>query len=491
MVNSNAWARTAALSILLIGAAPAHPAEAGDRSGTVVAARVELQRQIGEWLTRSLAGVAAPHRVEVAVALELRGSVRELRSKQESVTPSVKIGSKSRVKLPGLGMVEGGSQGTVMPDIDIGGGARVSESVSRQVETEVARLTVMLFVDPAMPKERREMLARLASDLARIDRARGDEVVTREWLEAAGDDAGAAVVRATIQPKVPYEVLALCATGLLGATIISFGLRRGGRGGATLLRGGDRQGTAEAGPAPAADRVAGSRHADGAREELGAFKELAGATPKELVQVLAEADPSTAATIADVVGLDAEAAKLVETLLPPERRIEIGLGLATSRVLTREQLAQLEEGAARALRRVRDRIPLGGPARLADFLALAPAEVRREVLDGVAAREPELAQATRQAMVLFEDLVRLSDAAIRQVVTGLDPGTVALALIGAPESRDRVHGAVSKRLRGILETEEEAVKNAPPPKVEAARLTIEDAMRQLTDRGEPHASTPA
>jgi hypothetical protein len=239
--------RALAVAIALAGAAGVRAADSGDRIGNVFAARIELQRLIGDWLTKCLAGAAEPYRVEAIVQLELRGSIRELRSKQESAIPSVKIGGKNRVKLPGLGMVEGGGgQGNLMPEITVDGGTRVSETVSRQLETEVARLKINLFVDPSMPKERRELLVQLVNDLAGTDRARGDEVLLREWPETAKPNHGATVVQATIQSKVNWEILAICGSAILAAIIVALGIRAtrstsvvgiggGGRGGGAFL----------------------------------------------------------------------------------------------------------------------------------------------------------------------------------------------------------------------------------------------------------------
>lgn len=494
MLIPRGWGRAAAVAMALAGPVGVRAAESGDRIGSVVAARIELQRQIGEWLTKSLAGTAEPYRVEAIVQLEMKGSIREVRSKQESAVPSVKIGGKNRVKLPGLGMVEGGGgQGNLMPEISIDGGTRVSETVSRQLETEVARLKILLFVDPSMPQGRRDMLVDLVTDLAGIDRARGDQVVTREWPETAKPTHGATVVNATIQSKVPWEVIAICASALLGAVIVSFGLRgmratsAGGMGGGMGV---GAAGGAGGGGAAGSLSVAVQAEVEERRkrrEEMGAFKVLADATPRELVQVLAEVDPHTACAVADLVGFDADTAKLVETLLPAQRRVEIGIGLATPRVLTRDQLTHMENAAAQVLQRVRNRVALGGASRLAEFLAIAPEAVRREVLEGVAARDPNVAQEARQSMYLFEDLPRLSDATLRQVVTGLDPSVVALALVGAPDVRELVHAAVSKRLRAILESEEEVVKEKPAAEIAAARRAVEDALRHLNTRGEIRA----
>lgn len=494
MVTSRGWGRIAAAAIALAATAGVRAAESGDRIGNVFAARIELQRVIGDWLTKCLAGTAEPYRVEAIVQLELKGAIREIRSKQESAVPSVKIGGKNRVKLPGLGMVEGGGgQANLMPEITVDGGSRVSETVSRQLETEVARLKVILFVDPQMPQDRRELLNDLVIDLAGIDRARGDQVVTREWPEHAKPNQATTVVQATVSSKMNWDIIAICATALLGAIIVAVGLRSARAASTSVSVGGGGGGRGEGGLAgdaagaasPAAAAEAEERRKR--REEMGAFKALADATPRELVQVVAEVDPHTACAIADLVGFDAQAAGLVETMLPPQRRVEIGIGLATSRVLTRDQLSLMENAAAQVLQRVRNRVALGGAGRLAEFLAVAPEAVRKQVLEGVAARDPSLAQAARESMYLFEDLPKLSDATLRAVVTAIDPSVVALAIKDAPDIRELVHGAVSKRLRAILEAEEEVAAAKTDADVEAARRVLEDVVRQLNVRGELHA----
>ncbi len=206
-------------------------------------------------------------------------------------------------------------------------------------------------------------------------------------------------------------------------------------------------------------------------------------TPRELVQVISEVDPYTALAIVDLVGIDAEGSKLIEELLPAQRRVEIGLGLASPKVLTRDQVGQMEAVAAQVLQRIRSRVALGGPGRLAEFLSQAPAAVRDEVLGELNARDPGLARAARSAMLLFEDLPRLTDPSIRQVVAGIDPSTLAVALSGAPAVREAVAGAVSERFRSILEAEEAVVQDRPAPQIEEARRAVELLMRAAQQRG--------
>jgi flagellar motor switch protein FliG len=483
--------RAAVVLAALLIATAARAAEQGDRLGTVVAARIDMQRQLGEWLTRSLQGPAEPYRVEVAVRLELRGIVREVRAKQETATPAVKIGGRNKVKLPGLGMVEGGAQGgALMPEINIEGETRVTEQVTRSIETEVVRLGVLLFVDSAMPKDRRDQLVKLVADLAGVDRARGDDVqVMERALAPAASASGATVVTATIAPppQAAAAIVAICLSAIVAAAILAWGIGRRAAARGAGAAGGEGAGEeAAARPPLAAAEIAAAQAEQQRRRRAGGgpFRSLADATPAELVQVIADVDTPTAIAIVDLFGLGPEEARLVEATIAPERRLEIGLGLASSRVVPREDLAELEERATRALALVRSRVSLGGPARLAEFLSLAPAAVRKQVLDGVAARDEGLARAARAAMLLFDDLPKVNDVAIRRVVAAVDPAVLALALVGAPEVRERVLGVVSERLRAILEAEEEVAQGLPGQQVEAARAAVEDAMRALKARGE-------
>jgi len=236
----------------------------------------------------------------------------------------------------------------------------------------------------------------------------------------------------------------------------------------------------------AAGAAADAQAVERRRKETGAFLSLEGTTADELVQIIADVDPHTAIAIVDLFGLDDGAAKLLAAKVPPQRRTEIGLGLASPRILAREHLAQMESIATQALARVRNRVPLGGPQRLAELLARAPAAIRGELLEAIAARDPDVAREARAELILFDDLPGLDDASVKRIITGVDPATVALALAGADAARDVVLAAVSKRLRAILEVEVDLAKDRPAAEVEEARRVLERAMRVLHARGDLH-----
>ncbi|MGB8933123.1 MAG: FliG C-terminal domain-containing protein, partial [Anaeromyxobacteraceae bacterium] len=216
-----------------------------------------------------------------------------------------------------------------------------------------------------------------------------------------------------------------------------------------------------------------------------AFPSLAGASPREIAEVLSDTEPDAAAAIIESVGLAEETAKHFYALVPAARQAEIGLALGKQRVIPRTELARMAEAASAALDRVRSRVTVGGAGRLAALLSAAPDEVRSRLLDDLASRDAAVADAARGSMVVFDDLSRFTDKSVRRVVTGIDPGVVALALVNANDGvRETVLNAVSKRLRGIIEGEGEAVQERPARDVEAARRILERSMLQLHTRGE-------
>ena len=359
---------------------------------------------------------------------------------------------------------------------------RRTAQVTRTLETAVERMNIRLFVEPKMPAERRDLLKKVAGDLAGADPSRGDLV---EVQELTAPPAPAVLANRDI----PWTAIVFSVTALLSAIIIAAGLAKGGatRGGGFGSSGGGR-GAGDEGlagePIEEGTRAAGAAMAAGPGA-IRAFPGLAGATPDELVELLGEVEPVVAAVVLDLVGLDPATMRRLFERLPHERQLEIGMTLGTGRMLLRPALSAMETAADTALAKVRNRVLVGGPGRLADLLAQAPAASQQGILDAIAVRNGALAEAVRARMVFFGDLAGLADASVRQVVTSVDPATVALALVGAPEQlREVVTSAVSKRLRAILEAELEVLQERPAAEIEAARKTVEAAMHRLHRKSE-------
>ena len=342
------------------------------------------------------------------------------------------------MKLPGFGMVEGGGGqgGPLLPEINIEGGTRTTEQVTRQLETEVVKLTILIFVDPVMPKERRDLLVRLATDLAAIDTRRaGTRSSSRSDRcrpRRGRPEPPLVETKTTVDAgqKLGQALVIVCGTLILGAAIIAFGLsRRGANAGRAARRegGGGAAATAPsstsapagrgeaaaaavaaaAGPQARGDRrVQGARGRDPARARPGHLGGRSVHRARDRGSRGARRGGREAHRGADPAGAarrDRARARERAGALPRPRR---------SRWRPSRRRPSSRSGAASRS---------AAPSRLAEFLSQTPSAVRDEVLGELTARDPALAHAARAAMLLFEDLPRLTDPSVRQVVAGIDP----------------------------------------------------------------------
>ncbi len=492
VANRGVLSFAAALAVL--GGFPATPAlaEPGDRIAEVFAARVSLQKELASSLEGTLRELAAPYRLLVTVQVRMRGEFRDLVKKEGAPDSELKIGSHKSVKLPGLPLVDKPLSGAAAPDISVKVPGNQKIEVQRRLESQVERIAVRLFVEKGMPPLELDRLKEMAFEIAGLDRARGDALDVTEILSGREPANQGGVWRA---------LLVLCATVFLSCLLLAIGIAwRGGRMSpkgaaagekspqesekdAVRVRGGQ---SAEL-PADGASDV---ETADDGRPRVFGF--LNGATADEILDVLGEVDPSVAAAVLDKVQLEGAVLRKIFEAIPKDRQLAIAVNLGRSQVLPRSAVEQAEEAARAALERSRSRIKVGGETRLADILAEAPEGVQRDLLEQLRQSDSGLAEAIRSKMLLFEELSSFPPPSVRQVVTAVEPATLALALSGAsPGVKEAVMNAASKRLRGILEAELETMPEARPADVESARRTVERVMRRLKLQGGTRARVEA
>ncbi len=489
--SANCGVRVAVLAALVLVPATATMAEPGDRIAEVFAARVSLQKQLAGWIEGTLRELAAPHHLLVTVQLRMRGEFRDLVKREGAPDSELKIGSHKAMKLPGLPLVDKPLGGVAAPDISVKVPGNQKIEVQRQLESQVERIAVRLFVEQGIPAPELDRLKEVASSLAGLDPARGDVL---EVTEVAGHPPGS-------RAGVSGAVLLACATAFLSCLLLAAGIAwRGGRMSRAGVQAGEHLQSAEKGGARAQVGESAEVPVDAGVSDVDAgehgrpraFGFLNGATADELLDVLGEIDPSVAAAVLDKAQLEGAVLRRIFEAVPKDRQLAIAVNLGRSHILPRSTVDQAEELVRAALERSRSRVKVGGESRLADILAEAPESAQRDLLEQLERSDPGLAQAIRSKMLLFEELSSFPPTAVRQVVTGVDPAILALALSGASSSvKEAVMNAASKRLRGILEAEIEAMPQSRPSDVESARRTVERVMRRVQSQGGVHARVEA
>lgn len=207
--------------------------------------------------------------------------------------------------------------------------------------------------------------------------------------------------------------------------------------------------------------------------------------PSEVVAHLCDEHPQAVALILSYLPTKFAAAVLAG--LDPELQGDVALRVATMEPPAPEVVAQVE-GALEARLGGRttyaQRDERGGVKELASMLNLADRGTERAIISNLESSDPNLAEQVRALMFVFEDLVKLHDRAIQEVMRTVDAKQLALALKGVKaDVRQAVERNLSERAQQALAEEVELLGPARLTDVEAAQSDIVRTIRRLDEEG--------
>jgi flagellar motor switch protein FliG len=117
---------------------------------------------------------------------------------------------------------------------------------------------------------------------------------------------------------------------------------------------------------------------------------------------------------------------------------------------------------------------------LVDIMNHAAPEDEGALMDGIRERDGHLADEVRAKMLSFDDISRLQDRDVQQLLRGIELGTIALALKGAdPEISTAITSNMSERNRESLAEEAGELGRVKKSQVEEARNLLVRALREL------------
>ncbi len=127
----------------------------------------------------------------------------------------------------------------------------------------------------------------------------------------------------------------------------------------------------------------------------------------------------------------------------------------------------------------------GGLGAVAEVMNLTPSALERELMEGLAGHDPELAEQVKELMFTFEDIVKLDDVGITRLLRDVETKQLAVALkVASDELKDRMLGLLSTRARGALLEELEFLGPARVSDVEQAQAGVVRTARALEEAGE-------
>ena len=213
--------------------------------------------------------------------------------------------------------------------------------------------------------------------------------------------------------------------------------------------------------------------------------------PERIVTLL---ETDTAATVAFVlVQLGPEQAARILMLHEGDRRVDIAQAIATmgspapeaGRIVAGVLRGRAKVAASQTVLVDEDDDAEGAPAPLrvqplVDIMNRAAPADEGALLEGLRGRDGHLADEVRAKLLSFEDIARLQDRDVQQLLRGIELGTIALALKGADaEIATAITSNMSERNRESLAEEAAELGRVKRSQVEDARNLLVRAMREL------------
>lgn len=214
------------------------------------------------------------------------------------------------------------------------------------------------------------------------------------------------------------------------------------------------------------------------------FAWLAAAEASVVARAIAPEPPATIALALAHLEPTAAAAILVE--LPGEIRGDVATRIASLQRVHPEVLtevdADLEARIAPLLQEQTQRIE--GLSVLVGILNQGTRETEKDVLESIELSDPDLASRIRDALFIFDDIARLDDRAIQQLLKSVESRDLAVAMKGAGDTVTAcILRNLSERARENLLEEIEFLKGLRPGEIEEARTRIVRAVRTLEEAG--------
>ena len=172
--------------------------------------------------------------------------------------------------------------------------------------------------------------------------------------------------------------------------------------------------------------------------------------------------------------------------LPERLQPDIALRIARMGETSPTVIQQVEDVMRKKLTAVveQEYSAAGGVKSLAEILNHADRPTERNVLDHLAATDQDLAEEVRRMLFVFEDIVKLDDRAIQQVLREANQKDLVLALRGVPDPvKDKLLGNMSERGAAMLQEEMEIQQPQRKRDVDEAQGRIVAVVRRLEEAG--------
>lgn len=206
--------------------------------------------------------------------------------------------------------------------------------------------------------------------------------------------------------------------------------------------------------------------------------------PRTLATFIRNEHPQTIALI--LAHLDPKKCGETLKLLPEALHTEILLRIANLDAVAPEIIDEIDDVLRNEIQAMGSlhTQKIGGVEPIAEMLNLIDKATEEQILDGLEERDPDLAEQVRQLMFVFDDLVKVDDRGIQELVKNVQNDKWKIALKTASESvRELIFKNMSERAGQMLREDMEAMPAVKLADVEAAQYEIVQIARKLEEEG--------
>jgi flagellar motor switch protein FliG len=217
-----------------------------------------------------------------------------------------------------------------------------------------------------------------------------------------------------------------------------------------------------------------------------AFPDLAEMDPEQVASILAREQTGIIALVLRY--LPNNMAAEILNILPPDISKKVVVFMCTceppsDEVVTRvENLMSSQLGPHKKARKVEGSSNVD---IVSNIIQHTKRSVEADLLSAIEEKSEGIANQVRDRLFTFEDIVRLSDVAMRRLMSEIDMEALAVALRNAsPEVQERFFGNMSKRAAEGLREEMEYAQKVRMSEIEAKQREIVNTIRALESDGQ-------
>lgn len=205
---------------------------------------------------------------------------------------------------------------------------------------------------------------------------------------------------------------------------------------------------------------------------------------KTIAKMIKVEHPQTVAVI--LAHLESEQAGQVLAALPDAMRGDVALRLATMEEVQPDVLEELSQSLQEVLLASKGLggQSVGGAEVMADILTRMDKASEGGIMAKIAEKSQPLADSIRALMFVFDDLVKVDDRGLQELMKEISKDDLPLALRGAnPEVKERMFKNMSSRAAEMLREDMESKGPVRVADVEKAQQNILKVCRKLEEEG--------